>query len=120
AGGTVKLRATLPNADRYFWPGQFVNVRLVLTTRKDAVLIPTQAQQVGQQGAYVYVVKSDSTAELRPITTGQPQGELLVVDSGLQVGEKVILTGQMMVMPGGKVQVSQDGAAPPAASAPSR
>ena len=119
AGGTVKLRATLPNADRYFWPGQFVNVRLVLTTRKDAVLIPTQAQQVGQQGAYVYVVKSDSTAELRPITTGQPQGELLVVDSGLQAGEKVILTGQMMVMPGGKVQVAQDGAAPPAASAPS-
>lgn len=120
ATGTVKIRATVPNADRRFWPGQFVNVRLVLTIKKDAVLIPAEAQQVGQQGPYVYVVRQDGTAELRPIIPGQKQGEMVVVESGLQPGEQVIVTGQMMVMPGGKVMVanaapaSQPGASGPA------
>ena len=109
--GTIRLRATLPNADRYFWPGQFVNVRVVLETRKDAVLIPAQAEQVGQVGPFVYVVNEDSTAEIRQITPGQPQGEMMVVEKGLTPGEKVIVTGQMMVMPGGKVQVANNGSA---------
>lgn len=102
--GTVKLRATLDNADRYFWPGQFVNVRLVLRTVRDAVLIPAQARQIGQQGPYVYVVRPDGVADLRPITLGQTHGELLAVQSGLSVGEKVIVTGQMSVMPGKPVR----------------
>lgn len=106
--GTVKLRATVPNADRYFWPGQFVNVRLVLTTKTDAVLIPTRAQQIGQQGPYVYVVTPEGTAELRPITPGQRQGDQIVVVSGLRAGEKVVVTGQMQVAPGGKVMVTND------------
>src|SRR5207248_7619695 len=61
--GTVKLRATLKNEDQHFWPGQFVNVRLVLSIKQGAVLVPSQAQQIGQQGPYVYVIKPDSTAE---------------------------------------------------------
>jgi multidrug efflux system membrane fusion protein len=65
--GTVKLRAELPNEDRHFWPGQFVNVRLVLTVTKNAVLIPNEAAQVSQQGPYVFVIKPDGTADLRPI-----------------------------------------------------
>jgi multidrug efflux system membrane fusion protein len=103
--GTVQLRAVVPNADRYFWPGQFVNVRLILTTKKDAVMIPTQAQQVGQQGPFVFVVTKDNTAELRPIKLGQRQGEMVVVESGLSAGENVVVTGQMMLGPGAPVQV---------------
>jgi multidrug efflux system membrane fusion protein len=118
--GTIKLRATLPNADRYFWPGQFVNVRLVLTIAKDAVLVPAQAQQIGQQGPYVYVVKPDSTAEIRPIAPGQRQGDLIVVDRGIQPGENVVVTGQMTIVPNAKVQVihATPGNAPPEGGQP--
>jgi membrane fusion protein, multidrug efflux system len=107
--GTVRLRATVDNVDHYFWPGQFVNVRLVLTTKKDAVLVPVTAQQIGQQGPYVYVVRPDGTAELRPITPGQRQGDLLVVESGVQNGDQVVVAGQMAVMPNSKVQVTNAG-----------
>jgi multidrug efflux system membrane fusion protein len=108
ASGTVRVRATLPNTDRFFWPGQFVNCRLILTTKKDAVLVPVQAQQVGQQGPFVYVVTADSKADLRPIVAGQRQGDLLVVESGVKAGERVIVTGQMMVMPQSPVTVVGD------------
>ena len=118
--GTVRLRATVPNGDRYFWPGQFVNVRLVLTTKKDAVLIPAQAQQIGQQGPFVYVVTPDSKAQIRPIVPGQRQGELIVVDRGLEPGERVIVTGQMSVMPDGPVVVTNDRPQPGAAHAQAR
>jgi multidrug efflux system membrane fusion protein len=107
--GTVNLRATVPNADHYFWPGQFVKCRLILTIKKDAVLVPARAEQIGQQGPFVYVVTPEDTAEIRPITAGQPQGDLLVVERGVQPGERVILTGQMSVIPGGKVRVVSDG-----------
>jgi multidrug efflux system membrane fusion protein len=104
--GTVKLRATIPNADRYFWPGQFVRVRLVLLNKPNATLIPERAQQIGQQGPYVYVVKPDGTAEMRNITPGQRQpGEMIVVNQGVQPGEQVIVQGHMAVVPGAKVHV---------------
>ncbi len=101
--GTVKLRATLPNKDRHFWPGQFVFVRLVLDVKKDALLVPATAIQIGQQGTFVYVIKPDHTAELRPVVTGQRQGELMVIQKGIDAGERVIATGQMLVRPGGPV-----------------
>ena len=118
--GTIRLRATVSNADSYFWPGQFVNVRLVLTTKKDAVLVPMAAQQIGQQGPYVYVVKPDGTAELRPIIPGQRQGELLAIEAGVQEGEKVVVAGQMAVEPGAKVMVTngEPGGAPPGTGPP--
>ncbi len=72
--GTVSLRATVPNADHHFWPGQFVTVRLILATQKNAVLIPSQATQISQQGPYVFVIKPDDTAELRQVTLGLRQG----------------------------------------------
>ncbi|HKW34400.1 MAG TPA: efflux RND transporter periplasmic adaptor subunit [Candidatus Acidoferrum sp.] len=103
--GTVNLRATIPNADRHFWPGQFVNVRLVLDMEKGTVLVPSQATQISQKGPFVYVVKSDDTAELRPITLGQRQGSDVVITSGLAAGERVVLAGQLLVQPGGKVHV---------------
>lgn len=121
--GRVKLRATLPNSDRHLWPGQFVNVRLILAVQKDAVLVPVAAEQVGQAGPFVYVVKADSTAELRPVTLGQRQEDLVVIESGVAAGENVITNGQMTVMPGGPVNVSHPQAeappAPPAATQPS-
>jgi len=110
--GTVKLRATLPNKDRRFWAGQFVQVRLVLETKKDAVLVPSQAIQIGQEGPYVYVVKDDQTAELRPITLGQRQGDLMVIDQGVAAGERVVVTGQMTVAPGAKVRIVEPATQP--------
>jgi multidrug efflux system membrane fusion protein len=103
--GTVNLRATMNNSDRHFWPGQFVDVKLVLTTEKSAVLIPSQATQISQRGPFVYVLKSDDTAELRPIKLGQRQGDQVVVTEGLAPNERVVLAGQMLVRPGGKVRV---------------
>ena len=115
--GTVNLRATIPNADHHFWPGQFVNVTLVLATMKNAVLIPNQATEISQQGPYVYVVKPDDTAELRLVTLGQRQGDDVVVTKGLADGERVIVTGQLTVQPGAKVRV-QEGAPTAAPGAP--
>jgi multidrug efflux system membrane fusion protein len=103
--GTIKLRASVPNQDHYFWPGQFVNVRLVLTTRKDAVLVPAAAQQIGQQGPFVYVVDADQTAQMHPIVPGQRQDDMIVIEKGVNAGDTVIVTGQMTVTPGGKVSV---------------
>ena len=116
--GMLKLRATLPNADRHFWPGQFVNVRLILKTEKDAVLVPATAAQIGQNGSFVYVVKPDKTAEMRVVTLGQRQGDMLVIESGVKAGENVIATGQMMVIPGSPVMVLPATAAGPQAGPP--
>ncbi|HET8922252.1 MAG TPA: efflux RND transporter periplasmic adaptor subunit [Candidatus Acidoferrum sp.] len=113
ATGTVNLRATLPNLDRHFWPGQFVNVKLVLETKKGAVLIPNQAAQISQQGPFVLVVKRDNTAELRPVTLGQRQGDDVVIAKGLEAGERVVLAGHLLVRPGGKVQVQGTSAPAP-------
>jgi multidrug efflux system membrane fusion protein len=115
--GTVNLRATLANPDHHFWPGQFVNVKLVLTTQKGAVLIPNQATQISQKGPFVYVIKSDDTADLRPVTLGQKQGENVVVTDGLSANERVVVTGQLTVRPGGKVRVDDGSGANPQASA---
>ncbi|HUO15467.1 MAG TPA: efflux RND transporter periplasmic adaptor subunit [Verrucomicrobiae bacterium] len=109
--GTVNLRATMSNPDHHFWPGQFVDVKLILDTEKDAVLIPNQATQISQRGPFVYVVNSDNTAELRPIKLGQRQGDDVVVTEGLAPNERVVLAGQMLVRPGGKVRVDTNSAA---------
>lgn len=105
--GTVKLRATLPNSDHRFWPGRFVKVRLVLSTLHDAVLVPASAPQTSAQGPFVFVVNKDSVAEMRPITLGQRQEDKVVVTHGLESGERVVIAGQIAVMPGGKVMVAQ-------------
>jgi multidrug efflux system membrane fusion protein len=110
--GTVRMRATLPNADRYFWPGQFVSVRLILTRKERAVLVPAEAQQIGQQGPFVYVVNADNKAEIRPITPGQRHGDLVVVEQGVGPGERVIISGHMTVTPGGPVVVTNSTSGP--------
>ena len=105
--GQVTLRATLPNPDQRFWPGRFVNIRLLLGTIQGAVLVPASAPQMSAAGSYVYVVKPDSTAEQRTVTLGQRQGDLIVVEKGVAAGEKVVINGQLGVTPNGKVAIEQ-------------
>jgi membrane fusion protein, multidrug efflux system len=107
ATGTVMLRATVANGERRLWPGRFVKVRLVLSTVAGAVLVPAAAPQMSAKGAFVYVVKDDSTAELRPVKLGQRQGEFVVVAEGLRAGERVVINGQLGVTPGGKVRIEE-------------
>lgn len=107
--GTVNLRATIPNSGHRFWPGRFVNVRLVLGTLHQAVLIPAAAPQMSAKGSFVYVIKQDQTAEQRPVSLGQRQEDLIVVESGVQAGDLVVTNGQLGVTPGGKVLVEQQG-----------
>lgn len=105
--GQVTLRATVPNSDHRFWPGRFVNIRLVLSTIRGAVLVPAAAPQMSAKGSYVFVIKADSTAEQRQVTLGQRQGDLVVVEQGVQPGEQVVTNGQIGVTPGGKVRIEQ-------------
>jgi multidrug efflux system membrane fusion protein len=107
ATGQVTLRATIPNVGHKFWPGRFVNIRLVLNTIHSAVLVPISAPQMSAQGSFVYVVKQDYTAEQRPVTLGQRQGDLIVVENGVEPGELVVTLGQLGVTPGGKVRIEQ-------------
>jgi membrane fusion protein, multidrug efflux system len=116
ATGTVKLRATVGNPDFRLWPGRFVRVRLLLSTIPGAILVPAAAPQLSAKGPFVYVVKPDSTAEMRPVKTGQRQGDSIVIEEGVKAGEKVVVTGQLGVTPGGKVrELPAAGAAAPAA-----
>jgi len=107
--GTIKLKGTFANSDHRLWPGQFVTVSLILTTLKNATVAPSPAIQNGQQGQYVYVVKQDATAELRPVKTTISYDGSTVVAAGLKPGETVVTDGQMRVMPGGKVEVKKPG-----------
>ena len=103
--GTVKARAVTPNADRALWPSQFVRVRLILDIIHDATLVPGGAVQIGQNGAYVFIVKPDSTLELRAVQPGQPQGDFIVIKNGVHPNETVVVSGQLQLAPGTKVIV---------------
>lgn len=103
--GTIKLRATLPNTDRRFWPGRFVRIRIILDQLSGAMLVPGSAIQVSAKGSFVYVIKADSTVEFRPITPGQKQGDQVVISQGLVAGERVVVQGQVAIYPGAKVTV---------------
>jgi membrane fusion protein, multidrug efflux system len=106
---TIKLKATFDNADHRLWPGQFARISLRLTTLPDAVVVPSQAVQTGQDGQYVFVVKQDSTVEQRPVTTGQSVAQDVVVQKGLTPGEVVVTEGQLRLEPGSKVTTDTTG-----------
>ncbi len=108
ATGTIKLKATFDNRERALWPGQFVTVRITLSTIQDAVVVPSQAVQTGQQSQFVFVVK-DEAAELRPVTAGIPYEDVTVIEKGLAPGEIVVTDGQMRLMPGAKVEIRKSG-----------
>ncbi|MCC6369031.1 MAG: efflux RND transporter periplasmic adaptor subunit [Bryobacterales bacterium] len=110
ATGTIKLKGTFQNEDMKLWPGQFVRVVLRLTTQPNAIVVPNQAVQSGQDGSYVYVVKPNSTVEVRPVTTGVRVEEDLVIEDGLQAGETVVTEGQLRLSPGVRVRIRPGGA----------
>ena len=103
--GTIKLKGTFENKGKRLWPGQFVNVVLTLTTQPDAIVVPSQAVQTGQQGLYVFVVKSDLTVESRPVVTGRNLDGEVVIEKGLEPGEQVVTDGQLRLVPGAKVEI---------------
>lgn len=111
--GTIKLRGTFSNANRRLWPGQFIRVTLRLATLRDAVVVPNQAVQTGQNGEYVMVVNSDQRVEARPVTTSARAGEDMVVEKGLQAGETVVTEGHLRLAPGMRVQVRAPGGGRP-------
>jgi multidrug efflux system membrane fusion protein len=102
--GTVRLKATFPNARNALWPGQFVNVRVLLRQRRDAVTLPTAAVERGPAGLFTYVVKADSTVEARPIKTAEDSEGVTVVTEGLQAGERVVTSNQYRLQPGAHVR----------------
>lgn len=107
--GTVRARATTDNTDHALWPAQFVNVRLILDTLKEAMLVPSSAVQVGQNGPYIFVVKPDSTLDLRPVHPGQKQdGDMTVLKDGVKPNETVVTRGQLQLAPGMKVAAQED------------
>ena len=102
--GTVKARAVTPNPDHALWPLEFVRVRFILDLFKDATLVPSQAVQISQNGPFVFVVKPDNTVDLRRVKPGQRQdGDTTVLQSGVRPGETVVVTGQLALAPGTKV-----------------
>jgi len=107
ATGTIKLKGTFLNRVKRLWPGQFVDVVMILTTQPDALVVPTSAIQTGQKGEYVYVVKDDLTVEDRVITVGRTLNSEIVIDKGLQAGERVVTDGQLRLVPGAKVEIKK-------------
>jgi multidrug efflux system membrane fusion protein len=103
--GTIRLKGTFQNKGHKLWPGQFVNVGLRLTMRNNAVVVPNQAVQTGQDGTYVYVVGADRAVSVVPVTTGPRIDQDMVIDEGLKGGETVVTEGQLRLQPGSKVQV---------------
>jgi multidrug efflux system membrane fusion protein len=102
--GTVKARGVTPNPDHALWPLEFVRVRFILDLFKDATLVPSQAVQISQNGPFLFVVKPDNTVDLRPVKPGQRQdGDLTVIQGAVQPGESVVVTGQLALAPGMKV-----------------
>ncbi len=105
--GTILLKAILPNKDHRLWPGQYVNVNLILLEEPNRVLIPSQAIQVGQSGTYVFVIRPDLTVEQRSIQAVRTLKEFSVIESGLHGGERVVIDGQLRLVAGAKVEIKR-------------
>ena len=115
--GTVKLKAEFPNVDLQLWPGQFVNVRLLIETLRQVVVVPTAAVQRGPNGPFTYVVNEDSSVSVRPVTMSQQDDVQAVISSGLKTEDRVVTTGFARISEGTKVAVTNaEEAAPPTAS----
>ena len=107
ATGTILLKGIFENKSEKLWPGEFVNVRMTLTTQTKALVVPTEAIETGQKGQFVYVVKPDMTAEIRPVQPGLALDAETVIEKGLTAGETVVTDGQLRLVPGAKVEVKQ-------------
>src|SRR4051794_14045387 len=115
ATGTIKLKATFPNAGLKLWPGGFVNVRMLVETQRGVVTVPTAAVQRGPRGPYLFVVKPDKTAERRQVKVGHEDDQVAVVTEGVRPGETVVVDGAQRLTDNGKVAIAgPDGNAPDA------
>ncbi len=117
--GTIKLKATFPNETLRLWPGQFINTRLLLSTRKDGLVVPASVVQRGPAGAFAYVINEDLSVEMRAVKVAQIESGLALIDDGLKAGERVVVDGQYKLQPGSKVkpiEPQQPGSAPDGAS----
>jgi multidrug efflux system membrane fusion protein len=112
--GTLRVKATLPNKERHLWPGEFVNVRVLAQTHRQALTIPASALERGPDGLFTYVVQADSTIKVADLTVGQQTGNVVVIEKGLQAGDKVVLSNQYRLQPGAHVRAN--GAASQAAA----
>lgn len=106
--GTINVRSTFDNGDQRLWPGQFVNVSVLVRTDPNALVIAPAAVQAGQNGTYVFVIKDDNTAESRPVTVDRTVGGMAVISKGLSPGEKVVTDGQLRLSTGTHVQIVSD------------
>jgi membrane fusion protein, multidrug efflux system len=102
---TMRLKATFPNLKNTLWPGQFVNVRVLLRQQQSVMTLPSAAVQHGPNGLFAYVVKADSTVEMRPVKTGEDSEGLVVVNEGLSPGERVVTSNQYRLQPGVRVRL---------------
>jgi membrane fusion protein, multidrug efflux system len=105
ATGTIRLKAEFPNKENTLWPGQYVNARVLVRTQQNALTVPDAALQRGPDGLFAYVIKPDSTVEVRPLQVGQESGGVAVVQSGLREGERVATTNQYRLEPGAHVRI---------------
>jgi multidrug efflux system membrane fusion protein len=108
--GTLRLKGTFPNKDGALWPGQFLNIRLLVRTAPNVVTVPSSALQRGPNGYYAYVVKPDSTVETRSLKVGQVSDGIAIVDDGMRAGDQVVTAGQYRLQRGARVEVNSPAA----------
>lgn len=116
--GSVLLRATIPNEDRYLWPGQYVNVALTVQVLKDALVVPNQTVQISKNGPYLFAVNADKTVDLRLVKPGVRYRDLIVVNEGVKDGETVVVEGQLALAKGMKVNAQPYQPSKPQGSTP--
>jgi multidrug efflux system membrane fusion protein len=116
ATGTIKLKASFPNSRNRLWPGQFVNLHLLVGINVQAIVVPTAAVQHGPAGQYVYVVKPDSTVARQPVELGRDNGKTAVIAKGLEEGQTIVVDGQSRLQSGSRV-AANDGNQPPISQA---
>ena len=103
--GTIQIKATFPNAKYQLWPGQFVNCRLLLTTRKNGVVVPAQVVQNGPNGAFAYTIQPDLTVKVQPIKVAQVDNNEALIEEGLKPGDKIVVDGQYKLQEGAKIRL---------------
>src|SRR5271165_3401164 len=118
--GTAKLKATFANLHNALWPGQYVNARVLVRTARQVLTLPTTAVQLGPNGPFTYVVKADSTVEVRPLKIGEESGGLTVVNAGLALNERVVTSNQYRLQPGSRVRINTTDASADAPKARSK
>jgi multidrug efflux system membrane fusion protein len=106
--GTLSIRGKFTNDEQRLWPGQSVNVSVIVRTDADALIVPPAAVQIGQSGNFVYVIKDDDTAEIRPVTLDRTIDGNSVISKGLAAGEKVAIDGQLRLSQGTHVKIVAD------------